>query len=80
MYAARALTSYAVASQSGPHRKYDGMTPLGRAQLKSQRDDWVHFSATVTNLLRRASPVTCGGSSSHCGPSGGWCEPGSRSS
>ncbi|HXH77920.1 PadR family transcriptional regulator [Nocardioides sp.] len=54
LYAAGALTSYVVASESGPHRKYYGMTPLGRAQLKSQRDDWVHFSATVTHLLEGA--------------------------
>jgi PadR family transcriptional regulator PadR len=54
LYAAGALTSYVVASESGPHRKYYGMTPSGRAQLKSQRDDWVHFSATVTQLLEGA--------------------------
>ena len=56
LYAAGALTSYVVPSESGPHRKYYGITPAGRAQLKTQRDDWAHFSTTVTNLLQGARP------------------------
>ncbi|WP_107768523.1 PadR family transcriptional regulator [Nocardioides terrigena] len=56
LYAAGALTSYVVASESGPHRKYYGITPTGRDQLKTQRDDWAHFSTTVTNLLQGARP------------------------
>ena len=32
-YAAGALTSYVVPSDEGPHRKYYGITPTGRAQL-----------------------------------------------
>jgi PadR family transcriptional regulator, regulatory protein PadR len=55
LYAAGALTSYVVPSESGPHRKYYGITPTGRAQLKTQRDDWARFSATVTNLLQGAA-------------------------
>ena len=55
LYAAGALTSYVVPSESGPHRKYYGITPSGRDQLKTQRDDWAHFSTTVTNLLQGAS-------------------------
>lgn len=51
LYAAGALTSYVVPSESGPHRKYYGITPSGRSQLKSQRDDWHHFSTTVNGLL-----------------------------
>ena len=51
LYAQGALTSYVVASESGPHRKYYGITPAGRAQLKHQRDDWTSFSTTVTTLL-----------------------------
>ncbi|KRF36362.1 PadR family transcriptional regulator [Nocardioides sp. Soil805] len=54
LYAAGALTSYVVPSESGPHRKYYGITPAGRDQLKTQRDDWAHFSTTVTNLLQGA--------------------------
>lgn len=55
LYAAGALTSYVVPSESGPHRKYYGITPSGRDQLKTQRDDWAQFSTTVTNLLQGAS-------------------------
>lgn len=51
LYAAGALTSYVVPSESGPHRKYYGITPTGRAQLKRQRDDWTSFATTVTGLL-----------------------------
>ena len=54
LYAAGALTSYVVPSESGPHRKYYGITPAGRDQLKTQRDDWAQFSTTVTNLLQGA--------------------------
>ena len=55
LYAAGALTSYVVPSESGPHRKYYGITPASRDQLKTQRDDWAQFSTTVTNLLQGAS-------------------------
>jgi PadR family transcriptional regulator, regulatory protein PadR len=52
LYAAGALTSYVVPSESGPHRKYYGITPIGRSQLKQQRDDWAVFASTVTGLLK----------------------------
>ena len=55
LYSGGALTSYVVPSESGPHRKYYGITPAGRAQLKQQRDDWTAFSATVTTLLQGVS-------------------------
>ena len=55
LYAAGSLTSYVVPSESGPHRKYYGITPAGRDQLKTQRDDWAQFSTTVTNLLQGAT-------------------------
>jgi PadR family transcriptional regulator PadR len=51
LYAAGALTSYAVPSDSGPHRKYYGITPIGRTQLEQQTKDWATFSDTVTALL-----------------------------
>jgi PadR family transcriptional regulator PadR len=51
LYAAGALTSYVVPSESGPHRKYYGITPAGRAELKRQRDDWRTFSEAVARLL-----------------------------
>jgi PadR family transcriptional regulator, regulatory protein PadR len=52
LYSGGALTSYVVPSESGPHRKYYGITPTGRAQLKQQRDDWAVFANTVTGLLK----------------------------
>jgi hypothetical protein len=48
---AGALTSYVVASDSGPHRKYYGITTAGQAQLKAQGEDWRDFSTTVSTLL-----------------------------
>jgi PadR family transcriptional regulator PadR len=51
LYAAGALTSYVVPSDSGPHRKYYGITPIGRTQLEQQTKDWATFSDTVTALL-----------------------------
>jgi PadR family transcriptional regulator PadR len=55
LYAGGALTSYVVASETGPHRKYYGITPAGRTQLKQQRDDWSSFSTTVTRILEGAT-------------------------
>lgn len=54
LYSSGALTSYVVPSESGPHRKYYGITPSGRSQLKQQRDDWHDFSTTVTRILQGA--------------------------
>ncbi len=57
LYAAGALTSYVVPSDEGPHRKYYGITSIGRRQLAQQRDDWARFSRTVTALLtQRGQP------------------------
>jgi PadR family transcriptional regulator PadR len=55
LYASGALTSYVVPSDEGPHRKYYGITPVGRAQLEQQREDWQQFSATVTRLLEQGT-------------------------
>lgn len=54
LYSAGALTSYVVPSESGPHRKYYGITPVGRDQLKQESDDWALFSSTVTSILQGA--------------------------
>lgn len=54
LYAAGALTSYVVPSESGPHRKYYGITPIGRDQLARQRSDWRDFSSTLDGILDRA--------------------------
>lgn len=51
LYAAGHLSSYVVASESGPHRKYYGITTSGRSHLKRQRDDWSSFSAVITAIL-----------------------------
>lgn len=60
LYAAGALTSYVVPSDEGPHRKYYGITPAGRAQLELQAKDWESFSTTVTALLRDPRAATQG--------------------
>ncbi|MGD9959745.1 PadR family transcriptional regulator [Nocardioides sp.] len=52
LYAGGALTSYVVPSEAGPHRKYYGISASGRSMLKRQRDDWLHFSTTVTTMLQ----------------------------
>jgi PadR family transcriptional regulator PadR len=51
LYSAGALTSYVVPSESGPHRKYYGITPTGRAQLKQQHEDWDAFADSVNTIL-----------------------------
>lgn len=58
LYSSGALTSYVVPSESGPHRKYYGITTAGRDQLKQQRDDWARFSTTVTGLLATSQGAT----------------------
>jgi PadR family transcriptional regulator PadR len=51
LYGAGALTSYVVASEEGPHRKYYGITTAGRSELKKQAEDWRSFSSTITSLI-----------------------------
>lgn len=51
LYDAGALTSYVVPSESGPHRKYYGITPQGQVVLDLQRKEWQGFTASVTKLL-----------------------------
>ncbi|GII99211.1 PadR family transcriptional regulator [Sediminihabitans luteus] len=51
LYAAGALTSYVVPSDEGPHRKYYGITPQGRAVLDTQRKEWHEFATTMGALL-----------------------------
>jgi PadR family transcriptional regulator PadR len=63
LYAAGALTSYVVPSESGPHRKYYGITPIGRDQLARQRDDWHAFSSTLDGLLDGPAAHTAQGAS-----------------
>jgi len=51
LYAGGALTSYVVPSEEGPHRKYYGITPQGRAMLDTQRKLWSTFASTMNDLL-----------------------------
>jgi PadR family transcriptional regulator PadR len=51
LYAAGALTSYVVPSDEGPHRKYYGINPQGRALLATQRKDWASFADVMDRLL-----------------------------
>ena len=51
LYAAGALTSYVLPSEEGPHRKYYGITPLGRQMLTTQRKEWQDFAEALGALL-----------------------------
>lgn len=51
LYTAGALTSYVVPSDGGPHRKYYGINPQGRAMLESQGAEWASFVQTMNGLL-----------------------------
>jgi len=54
LYAAGALTSYVVASDEGPHRKYYGINAEGRAVLDQQAVAWAAFADTMEGLLATA--------------------------
>jgi len=51
LYSSGALTSYVVPSETGPHRKYYGITAHGREMLAIQRKEWQEFAGTVGGLL-----------------------------
>ena len=51
LYSAGALTTYAVASDDGPHRKYYGINDVGRRMLGEQRTTWTSFSNTMNTIL-----------------------------
>ncbi len=51
LYRGGALTSYVMPSDEGPHRRYYGITDLGRTQLGDARETWGDFSHTLTALL-----------------------------
>lgn len=56
------LTSYVVPSDEGPHRKYYGLTPLGRKTLEAQRTDWLSFTSIIEAILDGSGlPETEGG-------------------
>lgn len=51
LFSAGALTSYVVASEDGPHRKYYGINDTGRKMLAEQRITWNTFSSKMSDLL-----------------------------
>jgi PadR family transcriptional regulator PadR len=51
LFQAGALTTYVVASEEGPHRKYYSLNQVGRAQLELSRKVWGEFSASMNSLL-----------------------------
>jgi PadR family transcriptional regulator PadR len=55
LYSAGALTSYVVASDEGPHRKYYGINRAGRTMLEDQTKTWSRFADTMGGLLTDAA-------------------------
>ncbi len=51
LFATGMLTSYVMPSEEGPHRKYYGMTAVGRESLDAQRDQWVSFCAVINTIV-----------------------------
>src|ERR687890_1325562 len=51
LFKAGALTSYVMPSDEGPHRRYYGITDLGRDQLRDARETWADFSRALSGLL-----------------------------
>lgn len=58
LYAAGALTSYVVASDEGPHRKYYGITDHGTQMLGEWAETWRGFAGAIGSLLERHAEVT----------------------
>jgi PadR family transcriptional regulator PadR len=52
LFKAGALTSYVVASDEGPHRKYYGLNEVGRSMYATSAKTWTSFSATMASLLK----------------------------
>jgi PadR family transcriptional regulator, regulatory protein PadR len=57
LYDGGMLSSYLVASTSGPSRRYYALTADGRAALKAGREVWDDFHAVVGRLLEPAEGV-----------------------
>jgi PadR family transcriptional regulator PadR len=51
LYRGGALSSYVRPSEEGPHRRYYGITELGREQLADARETWTEFSRSLSVLL-----------------------------
>ncbi len=57
LFSAGALTSYVVASDDGPHRKYYGINQTGKQMLTEQRATWATFSSKMSALLDSPKPT-----------------------
>ena len=55
--AAGLLTSYVVASDEGPHRKYYGLNDQGEFRLTEATATWHGFAATLESLLGEEATV-----------------------
>ena len=53
LFAAGALTSYVVPSESGPHRKYYGVNDHGLALMADMTKTWAGFAETLQTLIAR---------------------------
>ncbi|MFG3439145.1 PadR family transcriptional regulator [Nonomuraea sp. NPDC047897] len=58
LFKAGALTSYVVASDEGPHRKYYGLNEVGRSMYASSTRTWTSFAATMASLLKEGHSDT----------------------
>jgi PadR family transcriptional regulator PadR len=58
LYRGGALTSYLVASDEGPPRRYYGITEDGVRSLDDARTVWASFSRTLSSLLGIETEVT----------------------
>lgn len=57
LYRSGALSSYSLPSDEGPHRRYYGITEVGRQLLAAGRLDWSEFVDAVGRLLDPATPI-----------------------
>ncbi len=51
LFRSGALTSYVVASEEGPHRKYYALNDTGRARLAESATTWASFARAMDDLL-----------------------------
>src|SRR5882757_5624597 len=55
LFAAGHLTTYVVASEEGPHRKYYALNTAGRTQLGASSKIWRGFAQTMDQLIRETA-------------------------
>jgi PadR family transcriptional regulator, regulatory protein PadR len=52
LYRAGLLTSHAVASDAGPHRKYYGLLAHGSRHLALALEEWARCTSAMTDLVK----------------------------